>query len=401
MQNYETTSGHPLLKTSVGNAIIEKPHKFETLDGLRGVAALVIVTYHQKIWFPRGYLAVDLFFLLSGFVISFAYQQKLDGGLKATRFLKIRLIRLYPLYLLGLILGFIATNLFRPYHRVPFGHWGLMAMLCIGLFYIPIPPPRTHPHPAFPFNPPSWSLYLEIIANIFHAVLLRRRSTRSLVVWASICAPCLAASAAWHGNMDIGASTSDVLTGLFRVLFSYILGILLFRFWCSRKLRLKIPTAVPLILMTLVFAMPGLSSKTISVLYDIVCVFFILPLTVLLAASVEPERYAGTIFSFLGSISYAVYALHSGLLIFFSTAWRHSFGGWPSSPRWPLEPGIIGLLTVTVLATLVNVVFDIPVRRMLRERLGEKALRGLSSRSKTQDSSQPLALNSELTSQTE
>lgn len=79
---------------------------FHTLDGLRGVAAGTVLIYHfPSLWSPASapsaYLAVDLFFLMSGFVIEHAYGQRLATGLGVRRFLLLRLIRLYPLYLVG------------------------------------------------------------------------------------------------------------------------------------------------------------------------------------------------------------------------------------------------------------------------------------------------------------
>lgn len=75
---------------------------FVTLDALRGIAAIAVVTFHFHEYFfqytNHGYLAVHFFYMLSGFVLSYAYQQRLDAGWKCAAFLKTRLIRLYPMF---------------------------------------------------------------------------------------------------------------------------------------------------------------------------------------------------------------------------------------------------------------------------------------------------------------
>src|SRR6187402_3617673 len=95
---------------------------FEILDGLRGVAAIAVVTFHFMEWaisdysknfIGHGFLAVDFFFCLSGFVIAYAYDDRMKQ-LKPGPFLIRRLIRLHPLVVIGSVLGLI-TFLFDPF----------------------------------------------------------------------------------------------------------------------------------------------------------------------------------------------------------------------------------------------------------------------------------------------
>ena len=89
-----------------------KPH-YDILDGLRGIAALTVVWFHifeafatshldQRI--NHGYLAVDFFFILSGFVIGYAYDDRWKK-MTVTEFLKRRLIRLHPMVVIGAVIG--------------------------------------------------------------------------------------------------------------------------------------------------------------------------------------------------------------------------------------------------------------------------------------------------------
>lgn len=93
-----------------------KPH-YELLDGLRGVAALLVVFYHifEGLSFAaggtlitvinHGYLAVDFFFILSGFVIGYAYDDRLGKSMSLGNFFKRRLIRLHPMIVMGSCAG--------------------------------------------------------------------------------------------------------------------------------------------------------------------------------------------------------------------------------------------------------------------------------------------------------
>ncbi len=170
-----------------GGESLEKPHQFVTLDALRGVAAIAVMSYHSTPIlrhqpFLRGELAVDFFFMLSGFVLTFAYGNRLDAGWGTGAFLKTRLARLYPLYALGLVLG--GSFLLAVAPRAQRGTTALA--FAAGL--VVCPSPWTFPGGMpwiFPLNFPTWSLFYEAVANVVHALFLRRRSAAlvgSLVV---------------------------------------------------------------------------------------------------------------------------------------------------------------------------------------------------------------------------
>ena len=135
--------------------------------------------------FSKGYLAVDFFFMLSGFVLAFGYQRRLDGGWSTKDFLATRLARLYPLYLLGLMLGFV-VSVADPAMQMGVHGW---ESAVLNLFMLPAWVSR-HPGPlhAFPYNIPAWSLLFEIVANVIHALFLRRRSTGFLIAIIAISA---------------------------------------------------------------------------------------------------------------------------------------------------------------------------------------------------------------------
>src|SRR5271170_6431289 len=87
-------------------------HVLVTMDGVRGVAAICVMLGHfvvplgvNHVLVSSSFFAVDIFFCLSGFVLCYSYEDRLDHGLSAIDFIKLRLIRLYPIYIAGLALG--------------------------------------------------------------------------------------------------------------------------------------------------------------------------------------------------------------------------------------------------------------------------------------------------------
>ena len=153
--------------------------RFTTLDGLRGVAAICVVMFHRKTWFgvvspSNGYMAVDLFFALSGFVIAASYEHRFNYRMTPWEFVKARFIRFYPLYFLGFSCSVIllVTQLFldsrisQQYHR----DW---YALPFALLAIPSPFVSDIGQFVYPLNFPSWSLFFELFVNITYALTYR------------------------------------------------------------------------------------------------------------------------------------------------------------------------------------------------------------------------------------
>ena len=170
-----------------------KPH-YDLLDGLRGVAALTVVCFHlfeayatshldQRI--NHGYLAVDFFFILSGFVVGYAYD---DRWTKMTvwEFLTRRLVRLQPMVVIGALIGAVM------FYTQGCPVWDVsavpVAMLLVATlmnaFMIPATPGAEirGVGEMYPLNGPAWSLFFEYIGNLLYALFIRRLSTRALAV---------------------------------------------------------------------------------------------------------------------------------------------------------------------------------------------------------------------------
>lgn len=353
---------------------MNKPHVFHTLDILRGVAALAVMVFHYgkrgllgAEFLPHGYLAVDFFFILSGFVLSFAYQQRLDAGWPLRSFLLVRVIRLYPLYFAGMAIGFLFS--FLQNH---FGHAhisGITTVLTIttGLLMVPAFGVELQPHEAivYPYDQPAWSLFFEFLANIFHASLVRQRSVRFLIVILAVTGTCLIYSCMRLGSMDFGVYRKDIGFGLIRVLFSYTVGLLLYRIWQSGKTKARVPPGWITGLLLFTFWLP-IPAHFVAA-YDLSVTMLCFPLLVLAGASSQPGPVFKRNLEWMGVASYAVYVIHMPITNFVLETVRRV------SRREPVvfSPwiGILCIVIPIAVALLLDRFYDAPTRSHLRKAL--------------------------------
>ena len=225
-----------------------KNHRFLLLDALRGIAAVLVARFHVPVFlqevlhFPNAYMAVDLFFCLSGFVIAFSYEQRLREHLSAKNFFIARLIRLYPLYILGSIIGI--PNMLGRFRFLPHAShslWELALALAPAPFMLPNLLSLRVTDQTFPLDLPAWSLFFELVANIFYGVLVRYNKAQTEIIEAIplLCFPILY-RAFRDPNLDfsVGWNGPTFALGFARVGLSFFIGVLLFRLYQSHKLRL-------------------------------------------------------------------------------------------------------------------------------------------------------------------
>lgn len=233
-------------------------HQFEILDGLRGVAAFAVVIFHfmefiepdyNKNFIAHAYLAVDFFFCLSGFVIAYAYDHKLQT-IGLWNFFKRRLIRLHPLVIIGAVIGFLAF-IFDPYSDLlaKYGWVKTIIMLVTGCLLVPYPIVKERYFNLFHLNPPTWSLMWEYVANILYAVLFVRLKKTPLWVLTVLAAGVLVYEASHATNLGVGWSGDNWAGGGFRVLYSFLAGILVYRMnWRITSRMGFIPTSLLLLI---------------------------------------------------------------------------------------------------------------------------------------------------------
>lgn len=368
----------PVNRPNRPSVLVPHPHRYATLDMLRGVAALAVICAHVGGFFggnifEHGYLAVDFFFMLSGFVLMAAYQSRLNSGWSTLSFMKLRIVRLYPLYLVGTLLGLCFMLL-----RCEFGH-SPMSLTEIGidfltsLCFIPaLAGSSPDAQALYPLDSPTWSLFYELLANLLQALFLRRRSKRFLLVVAILSAVILAVIVARTGDMNLGFTRSTLGVGFVRVTFAYSTGMLLFlvsrdQFLVSRDQAKKIrwsSTASALLLLLLLWAP---TTQRFSALYDVLATTCAFPVLLFLSASSVPPQRWRLLSLALGNASYAVYVIHVPLADWYAQLWLRVFQHRiAASAPWG---GILFLAIVFALAIALDYGYDLPARTFLKRKL--------------------------------
>nr|WP_184112259.1 acyltransferase [Sphingomonas abaci] len=365
-------------------AIAPGKRHFEILDGLRGVAALMVVIFHvfeayseadpTRQIINHGYLAVDFFFLLSGFVIAYAYDDRWPA-MGQWAFYKRRLIRLQPMVVLGSLFGGAlyycqAGGLFPRIAETPL--WQMLLVMALGCTLLPLPKPfdirgwdELHP-----LNGPAWSLFYEYIANIAYALVLRRLSRSVLAVLPVLAAALLLEVALLGDRRDLiggwSLDASGIHIGLARLCYPFLAGMLLMR--SGRRLRVRHGFALCSLLLVLALALPRMGDTPhhwSNGLYDAACVLLLFPIIVAIGAGQEPvEGRSVRVAKFFGDLSFPLYITHYPLIYLYTA--------WVVDRKVPPHIGApVGAMLVIVAVGIAYAslkLYDEPVRRWLAGR---------------------------------
>lgn len=332
------------------------------LDAARGFAAISVVIYHFKDFLPAAlpfqgsFLAVDLFFLMSGFVICRSYETRLQAGtINFFSFAKTRIIRIYPLYLLATVIGFlyqaIKIHLHMP-SAVPAGM--LLSMVPAAVFMLPSSIGMSSAGSSFPFTPSAWSLSLELWFNLIWALGLYKISSRSISCLTLISAAGLIFQGVKLGTVDLGWGFSTIVGGSIRFWFSFLLGILICRYR-NNFANIRLPLW-PAALIAALFVCIGHN----NIILQFTWIFAVFPLFVLLALRSEPAGKRVAVAGFLGRTSYAIYILHAPLELFLFGVLKAFFHVDPVK----LAPfsGVAAVLTVVIISSILTYYYDEPFR---------------------------------------
>lgn len=367
--------------------------RYDILDGLRGVAALIVVGFHLFEPYSKGpdnqilnhgYLAVDFFFLLSGFVLGYAYDDRWNQ-MSLKDFFKRRIVRLHPMLICGTIIGALLfylgeSSVFPMVAQTPWWKMLLVMLLTFTMF------------PAFskldirgwgetnPLNGPAWTLLYEYIANIFYALFVRKFS-KTILVFFVILAACLTINLGL--NLDIfgvwamrkgsaytfiggwSITPSEMVIGFTRLLYPFFMGLLLSRlnklisvkhgfWWCS-------------FVIAMLLIMPHLggdSDRWINGLYDVICILVVFPLIVLMGAGSNVTGRSLKFCQFFGEISYPLFITHYPL-VYLQWTWAKNH------PDAPIEQTICVGVGIFILAIANGYacmkLYDNPVREWLKK----------------------------------
>ncbi|MGB8193454.1 MAG: acyltransferase [Chitinophagaceae bacterium] len=356
---------------------------YNILDGLRGVAAMTVVVFHiletftggdhTKQVINHGYMAVDFFFLLSGFVVGYAYDDRW-GKMTVGNFFKRRLIRLHPMIIAGMLIGavtfyFQACSYWPQIENVPVGK--LLLVMLIGFTLLPVTSSLDIRgwQEMHPLNGPAWTLFFEYIANILYALFIRKFSNLLLFLLVLIAGAALIHLAVTSATGDLiggwSLEPAQFRIGLTRLLYPFFAGLLMRRvvkltyinhafLWCS-------------LLLVAVLAMPRIGGNEqlwMNGLYDSLCVVVVFPVIVYLGASGEiKEGFAAKLCKFFGDISYPLYIIHYPFI--------YLFMAWIDNNKATLTTTDIVMMAAGVFVVTVGLaygclkLYDEPVRKWL------------------------------------
>ena len=376
-----------------------KPH-YELLDGLRGAAALMVVWYHVFEGFAfaqgtgietfnHGHLGVDFFFMLSGFVISYAYDDRWQApaGKRLTlgNFFKRRLIRLHPMLVMGALIGFVT---FMIQGGVKWDGtetsilWVMLALL-MSMLLLPAYPGAGYDvrgnGEMYSLNGPSWSLFFEYLGNIMYALFIRRLPNKALACLVAISGALWAwfaiGNVSGYDMLGVGWTLdgTNFLGGLLRMTFPFTLGMLIARnfkpvrvpgiFWISIAVLFAL-FSVPYIPADLCSCTEDISLNST---YELACIVLVFPLIVWLAASGNMAgKVSHKVCKFLGDLSYPLYIVHYPVMyLFYSWLIENKF--YTLGETWSVVLVVFAINITLAYACLK--LWDEPVRRWFTKKL--------------------------------
>lgn len=375
-------------------AFADKP-RFDILDGLRGVAAVLVVSFHllesycggdhTKQILNHGYLAVDFFFVLSGFVIGYAYDDRWAKGLTIWGFFKRRLVRLHPMVVFGTLLGaalfyFGACEEWKLIANTSLGKLALVTLVCCTIIPIGKSMDIRGWVETNPLNGPVWSLQWEYLANILYAVVVRRFKTWALALLV-LASAFLTLNLALDWDVfgvfsarDYAAYTviggwsltaDQLVIGFSRLMYPFFAGVLMSRLKCIIPVR-RGGFALTSALVALLLAMPYFApagSPLVNGIYEAAVILLAFPLVVALGAgSVLPSGKGSQLCKFLGEISYPIYLSHFPF-VYMQKAWVQNHPSATAGQHVALCLGAFALSLFVAYSALK--LYDLPVRAWL------------------------------------
>jgi peptidoglycan/LPS O-acetylase OafA/YrhL len=332
-------------------------HRFDALDGIRGILAITVVIYHlgqhkNLDFINKAWISVDAFYILSGFVIAFFYGKKIEDGLSLREFMSLRLQRLYPIYFIGLL---IAIAYPPPFLQVTHNEINLTFIKQFFLALLLIPDLETNPNTynkiLFPLNDPAWSLFFEIIVNVLFYFWVKNKKyiNPSMTIGVPLFLYGLSAylsSSGFHG----GWSSDNFMTGFPRVIYHFSIGVFISTlFNKNSKFKTNAPSSIVILLILLISFFIKNSAIT-SVSLIIIC-----PLLIFTGSFLAVQNPFKITCSWLGAISYPIYITHYPLMRFFDEI---------IITRNPIIYILISTISCIILATFLSKL-EIEIRKRL------------------------------------
>jgi len=314
--------------------------------------------------FDHGYLAVDLFFLLSGFVIERAYGGRIASGeLNFREFVSVRVIRLLPMIVFGTILA-AAIDVFRRGDFAASEHYqDIVITGLLGLVLLPVLWKTTLEDSTYPLNGPAWSLFFELAANFLYAPLRPSRHNKTIFLVLTLLSILIIAKYSFSfGTHDIQFGTFRVtlLLGFPRVFASFFLGVLLARY----EFRVRpVSRWVFAGVLFCILACPRLPDRS-NPAFDLLMICFVFPFLVLGAAQCNEAQQKSALAKWSGDTSYPLYMIHYPLVRVVATLVRQL----DSSAIVNLLLASGAAAVFALIASVVSTTYEVVARRWLKQR---------------------------------
>lgn len=354
-----------------------KSNRYVFLDGIRGIAAIFVVLFHTsaflKPYLVHSYLAVDLFFILSGFVIAHAYDNRLTSGeISFAKFIRFRLTRLYPIYILSVIVS-VPLLLLGLLHDVPesFADPSLLQIATVIIstaFFLPFYSPGVFA--LFPLNQPYWSLLFELIANFSYAFVRPLLNDRLLSIITILSGFLLLMVVKYFGKLNVGASWDfiGIIGGFARCIFGFFCGLILYRHHnkFGRYFSNSVASWAAVLIIGLVLSAPSFSNY--NGIFDLISALIVFPISVVVASHGKANKMTEGLI-LLGTASYPLYVFHSPL----SQMLSYWTSGLPL--KWATLADLLILIMFLIGGLWLDRYYDVPVRNWLSS-IGKNRNRG-------------------------
>lgn len=359
---------------SEGGPFMVPGKRFYFLDGLRGVASLLVVLFHftQHTEFPFArvaYFCVDLFFAMSGFILAYTYAERIESGLSLRDFVVRRLVRLYPMFFIGMVIGSVFLFIESLSKKSTLSEVEVLYAFIYNIFYLPyLNIGSTYffngviRGEIFPSNGPAWSLFFEISINfIFYYVVGSNIRKIFFIVVASFG---LFAIFILLGEGGGGWGAHNLIIGAIRVCFGFFVGVLCYHIYLDNNklswLKQRVAghpslvafavTAVLIVCATYPFGLQRLVFLLLIAL---------LPIIIFLSSIVSISSL-NRVYSFFGDLSYPLYCIH------FPVA--HAFNVYINYYKIEINYNIVVIEVIVsiVFAYFLLIFYDSPVRKFVQ-----------------------------------
>lgn len=290
--------------------------RFYALDAIRGIAAIAVMFYHYTQhngldWLHGAWVAVDIFFILSGFVLMYSYSKKVAQGMTFKEFIHSRIARLGPMYVVGLLLGICAAILLMLTNpQNPITPDNLATASTLNLVLAPYFNEHAWPFgnhlingTVFPLNDPAWSLFFEMFVNIIFFFYLARFNQINLPKWVAVSGLIFVALTIIFHQVNPGARGSNFIFGFPRVIFEFFLGVLIYRLYSLYRLP-------PTMLVYAIFVLVAICFFSSLGAVALANALILAPLLIASFAKITVPTPGVGVCKFLGDISYPLYVTH-------------------------------------------------------------------------------------------